>query len=104
MTLPAERDLGSDVVATLGGSAHFFRFWLHFLSILVPFWVTQAQFSNNFGSFLFIFLVGKSVFFNCWVIVFLGCLVAGLPDYLVVAWLFFWVVGLLGFWFVVLLG
>mgnify|MGYP004275679573 CR=1 FL=1 len=33
------------------------------------------------------FFGGKSVFLGCWVIVFLGCLVAGLPDYWVVGWL-----------------
>ena len=52
-----KRGLGSHRVATLAGSAHFFRFWLDFLSILVPFCVTQAPFSNDFGSFLF-FLEG----------------------------------------------
>ena len=41
---------------------------------------------------------------GCWVIVFLGCLVAGLPDYSVVGWLFFGVVGFLVCCVVVLLG
>ena len=100
---PSEsRGLGSHLVATLGGSAHFFRFWLHFWSILAPFWLILAPFSNIFGCLLFAFFGGTSVFLGCWVIVFLGCLVAGLPDYWVVGWLFFGVVGLLGFWFVVL--
>ena len=90
-------------MATLGGSAYFFRFWLHFWSILAPIWVTLARFSDIFGCLSFAFFREKSVCLGCWVIVFLGCLVAGLPDYWVVGWLFFGVVGLLGFWFVVLL-
>ena len=88
---------GTLLAATLGASAHLSRFWLHFWSILAPFWVTLAPFSNIFGCLLFAFFGGTSVFLGCWVIVFLGCLVAGLPECWVVGWLFFGVVGLLGF-------
>ena len=79
--------LGSHLVATLGGSAHFFRFWLHFLSILSPFRVSLASFSTNFGCFCVCFFgSGKCVFLGCWFIVLLssqgvwllGCQVIGL--------------------------
>ena len=90
---PAERDLGSHVVPTLGGSAHFFGFWLHFWSILalilLPWLYIPA------------FLVVCRLLFFCEIcllellgFVFLNCLVAKLLDYWVVGWLFFGVVGL----------
>ena len=46
---------------------------------------------------LFCFFCGKSGLLDCWLTVFLGCLVAGLPGYWVVGWLFFGV-GLVGCW------
>ena len=63
------KGLGSHLVATLGGSAHVSRCWLRFWSILVPFWVALAPFSNHFGSWLCHFL---NFCFGCFVVGFLG--------------------------------
>ena len=109
------RGLGSHPVATLGGSAHFFRFWLHFLSILAPLGVTLAPFSNDFECFLVSFFLVGNVFlgllshcvlglFGCWVGALLGCWVVGLLGCWVVGMLGCWDVGLLCCWLVGLLG
>ena len=109
------------LAATLGASAHLSQFWLHFLSILAPFWVTLAPIWSHFGSFfVFVFWGGVCFlgcwfvgllcfwvlgFLSCWVALFLGCWVVGwFGCLLVVGLLGYWVVGLLGWWVVGLLG
>ena len=61
-----KRGLGSHLVATLGDSAHFFRFWLHFWCILAPFWVPRGHFLTNLYRFsTMIFMSSFHLCFLC---------------------------------------
>ena len=117
MDIIGGRGLGSYLVATLGGSAHFFRFCFHFWRILAPFWVTLAPISSILGCFVsgllgccfvsgllvrwvlvvFLFFWGGEgiCFLACWFVGLLCCGVLGFLDSWFVGLLCFWVVGLL---------